>query len=391
MKLNELPPAGLSRVLRGALILGLAAGLSGCGAIALESMTGAVPSISNPFASKPPGEAMDVTMFVASTRPAARNNIRRAGEEGNAHFAMAMVSVPPGHQAGAVEQPSFGKAQAGKHFVVMLDRAISREEFGRSIATNLSGRVGSNRDVLVFVHGFNTGLEEARFRLAQIVADGRFGGVPVLFTWPTRGDITAYAADKDSATASRDALSRTLLELAGTPGVGRIHVLAHSMGGWLAMEGLREAAISGHPNLDGRLGEVMLAAPDIDLSVFRQQMAKLDGARVSVFTSANDRALSLSSFIARDRPRVGAMNPANANDRNALKRLGVTIYDVSGAQGGGFIGHDVYADAPSVIRVIGAQLGRSRADDSGVSSVLGSNDVRPHGPDISAEPLAPPQ
>ena len=40
------------------------------------------------------------------------------------------------------------------------------------------------------------------------------------------------------------------------------------------METLRALAISGHPDLDGRLGQVMLANPDIDLSVFRQQVSR---------------------------------------------------------------------------------------------------------------------
>lgn len=381
------PTHAARRLSRAIAVMLVSGGLAGCGAAAFETVSAAIPSVPNPFGSRAPQQATEVLMFVASTRPV-RNNIRRGGEEGSAHFAQTMVSVPPGHAAGAIEQPTFGKADPAKHFAVTLDRSISREEFNRTIATNLSGRVGSNRDVLVFIHGYNTGLEEARFRLAQIVADGQFGGVPVLFTWPSRGEITAYAADKESATASRDSLTRMLMDLAQSPSVGRVHVLAHSMGAWLAMEGLREAAISGQPNLGGRLGEVMLAAPDIDLAVFRQQMAKLNGARVSVFVSANDRALSLSSLIARDRPRVGAMNPTNDADRNALKRLGVTIYDVSGATSStNFIGHDVYADAPGVIRIIGAQLGRARPEDAGTTSVLGSKDVRPSGPEIAAEPL----
>ena len=377
------------RAARFAAIASMAAAIAGCSASALD-FRASMPEVSNPFASKPTRDPLQVAMFVASTRPDARTNIRRVGGEGSAHFSTATISVPPGHRAGAIEEPSFGKADPAKHFALLSDRPMSGETFRNQIATHLSGRVGSNRDVLVFVHGYNTGFSEARMRLAQIVADGRFGGVPVLFTWPTKGEITAYLSDKDNATASRDALAKLFEDLAQIPDVGRVHVLAHSMGGWLAMEGLREAGIAGHPGLDGKLGEVMLAAPDIDLAVFRQQMAKIGKAHVSVFVSSNDRALSLSSLIARDRPRVGAMNPRNEGERLELKRLGVTIYDVSGARGG-FIGHDVYADAPQVIRLIGSELGRSREDDSQVSAVLGSPDARPSGPEVAAQELAPPE
>ena len=109
---------------------------------------------------------------------------------------------------------------------------------------NLSGRVGSNRDVLLFVHGFNNSLNDARLRLTQIVADASFGGVPVVFSWPSRREFLAYGGDREIATASRDSLEQVIRGLAAAPGVERVHVLAHSMGTWLAMESLRQIAIS---------------------------------------------------------------------------------------------------------------------------------------------------
>ena len=39
--------------------------------------------------------------------------------------------------------------------------------------------------------------------------------------------------------ASRDALEHVLRSLAAEPDVGKVHVLDHSMGSWLAMEALR--------------------------------------------------------------------------------------------------------------------------------------------------------
>ena len=164
----------------------------------------------------------------------------------------------------------------------------------------------------MFVHGFNTSFEEARDRAAQITADSRFGGVAVLFTWPTKHELFGYVSDKDSATASRDALQNLLQDVSATPGVGKIHVLAHSMGGWLAMEALRQASIAGNRDLSGHLGEVMLASPDIDMDVFAAQMKYIRPAKVTVFATANDRALSLSSAIAQSRQRVGAINPVQA-------------------------------------------------------------------------------
>jgi esterase/lipase superfamily enzyme len=160
-----------------------------------------------------------------------------------------------------------------------------------------------------------------------------------------------------------------LQDLAKTPGLGRIHILAHSMGCWLTMEALREIAIAGDRDLGGHLGEVMLAAPDIDMDVFAKQMARIEPAKVTVFATANDRALSLSSFIADARPRVGAIDPSKPKDRAALEKLGAKVYDLSSFSDG-LIGHGVYADAPDVIHAIGAQLTAPRAQDVNTVSVI---------------------
>lgn len=333
------------------LACALAASLAGCVSATLAD----VSPTSSLFGRGEKLEPLQLNLFVASTRPPPGQSA--ASADGRAHFAMNMISIPPGHKAGQIELPNWGKASPKSHFVVTYERGMGEGEFMSEIASHISGRVGADRDVLVFVHGFNTSYDEARLRLAQIVADGRFGGVPVLFTWASASQFLAYEGDKQSATIARDAFVELLANLGKTPGVGRVHVLAHSMGGWLAMETLRQNAIAGNPTLNGRLGEVMLAAPDIDIAVFRQQMARLQGARISVFATPDDRALNLSSRLAGLRPRLGAIDPAKSADRAELQRMGVRIYDLSQFSGG-FIRHGVYADAPSVIRTIGAELTR---------------------------------
>ena len=202
--------------------------------------------------------------------------------------------------------------------------------------------------MLVYVHGFNTSFEEARLRAAQIAYDSGFGGVTILFTWPSQSQLLGYVSDKDSATASRDALQDLLTTVSETPGVGKIHVLAHSMGGWLAMEALRQEAIAGKRTLDGHLGEVMLASPDIDMEVFAAQMAKLKPANVTVFATNKDRALSLSSAIAESRVRIGAIDPDNAADRAKIEALGAKVYDLNDFSDG-FIDHGAYAVTPQVL------------------------------------------
>ena len=365
--------------------------LGGCVTDKVSEVTSSVGDV---FATAEPKASLRVPMFVVSTRKGKAGDPNELSD--GVRESLQTITVPPGHRAGEIERPSFGSDNPQKHFTVAAYRGLNDSDFLAELASHLSGRTGSNRDVLLYVHGFNTSYDEARFRLAQVATDGRFGGVPVLFTWPASGSLFDYEAAKESASASRDALAQLMMQLSDVPDIGRIQIVAHSMGSWLTMEALRQDAIAGRPDLNGKLGEVMLAAPDIDLTVFRQQIAKLDPSHVSVLVSANDRALSISRRLAGDRPRVGALNPCDAADKAILDQLGVNVYDLS-SHSTGFVGHGTYANAPDVVRQIGAQIGEARVQDADVAAVLGDRPVDtrvvteplPPNPTVAAPPIVP--
>jgi len=314
-------------------------------------------------------------VFVASMRRGESGSSALKLSPDGARFSLATLTFPPRHQAGALEAPMFGSPNPNEHIVIAGRRELDPDEFHAELASHVSGRVGVNRDVLVYVHGFNTSFDEARLRAAQIAYDSGFGGVTVLFTWPSQSQLLGYVSDKDSATASRDSLQDLLTTLSETPGVGKIHVLAHSMGGWLAMEALRQEAIAGKRTLDGHLGEVMLASPDIDMEVFAAQMSKLRPAAVTVFATNKDRALSLSSAIADSRVRIGAINPDDVADREKIEALGAKVYDLNSFSDG-FIDHGAYAVTPQVLAAIGAGMRTPRPEDANkVSSIDATGDA----------------
>ncbi|THD44448.1 MAG: alpha/beta fold hydrolase [Bradyrhizobium sp.] len=360
-------------------LLGLTApALSGCELDLSGALGGPNAAISS--------TAQPVQLFIASTRKGEHGAAAQTLSGDGVHYALDILTIPPGHRAGSVEEPMWGAANARDHIVLAEERTLDADEFANELASHVSGRIGVNRDVLVFVHGFNTPLDEARQRAAQIVADSRFGGVAVLFTWPTKHELFGYVSDKDKATASRDALQTLLHDISATPGVGQVHVLAHSMGGWLAMEALRQEAIAGDRDLAGHLGEIMLASPDIDMDVFAAQMARLRPAKVTVFATANDRALSISSALAESRLRVGAINAAKSEDRERLEALGAKVYDLSKFSDG-FIDHGAYADAPDVLHAIGAQMATPRPQDANAMSSLDATGyIDPNAPAPAASP-----
>jgi len=374
------------RAARLSLAFGAALGVSACIGPDMSEIGDYGASLS-PFAFHAvPQNPRPVQIFIASTRKGESGAAARE-QAPEAHFALATMTIPPGHRAGSIEGPLWGKPNGRNDIVVAGERQLDGDEFRAELASHVSGRIGVNRDILVFVHGFNTSFDEVRSRAAQIVADAHFGGVAVLFTWPSRSDLFGYVSDKDSATASRDALQALLRDLGQTPGVGKIHVLGHSMGGWLTMEALRASAIAGDRDLGGRLGNVILASPDIDMTVFASQMARIRPANVTVFATPNDRALSLSSMIASSRQRVGAIDASKPEDRAEIESLGAKVVDITRyADADRFISHAVFANSPEVLSEIGSRIAAPRAEDANTVSVIDATKYQ----DPDASPAAPP-
>jgi esterase/lipase superfamily enzyme len=208
---------------------------------------------------------------------------------------------------------------------------------------------------MVFVHGYNTGFDDAVYRLTQIVHDSGYPGTPVLFSWASGAKTTDYVYDKESASVARDQLEVTLRMLAQT-GARRIDIVAHSMGTWVTMETLRQLAITGDRDLGGKLGDVVLASPDIDVDVFKSQMRRYGKPDRPFFLllSADDRALRLSGMLAGNK-RVG-----DFGDPAELADLGVVAVDISHEKGGDSLNHTKFADNPALVKLLGQRL---REDD----------------------------
>ena len=72
-----------------------------------------------------------------------------------------------------------------------------------SLDLALAEKPESDREVLVFVHGYNTNFSEAVLRVTQFVNDTGFKGVPILFSWASRGNTMDYVYDINSVLQAR--------------------------------------------------------------------------------------------------------------------------------------------------------------------------------------------
>ena len=262
-----------------------------------------------------------VPILVATTRQKSTtaSGVWFGGERGAAtSYASVVVSIPPdaARKIGDVQWPTSSPGDPSRDFVTVSADYIDKKAFAAAIAAEAK-RTGLSK-VLVFVHGFNNRFDEALYRFAQIHHDAKAPSIPVLFTWPSRGDmrLRSYAYDRDSATYSRDALEELLDILASFPNINEVAILAHSMGNWLVLEALRGrslrmAKVTGKAKVD-KLKNAMLVAPDVDVDVFRTQIQRMGTNRPKflLFVSQDDGALKASRFIGGDVQRLGDVDPA---------------------------------------------------------------------------------
>ncbi|MDX8522319.1 alpha/beta hydrolase [Mesorhizobium dulcispinae] len=293
-------------------------------------------------------------IFVATTRQQATKDPRQVFDGDRSlttSYARVDVTVPKVHQVGAIERAK-GSADSNpaKQFTATdVVHYGDAQQFAKAVGANIA--ISGDR-ALVFVHGFNNGFDDGVYRLTQIAHDTNYPGTPVLFSWASSGKTTGYIYDKDSSTAARDDLEATLRMLAKTKAKS-IDIIAHSMGTWLTMEALRQLAITGDRDLNGKLGYVILASPDIDVDVFKKQMIRYGKPNkpFAILLSGDDRALKLSSFISGDKPRVG--DYGNAAD---LASYGVVVADLTNTKGGDRLNHAKFADNPVLVQLLGDRL-----------------------------------
>lgn len=273
--------------------------------------------------------ASEQTLLVATTRqrdtaPDTYFNGERS--EKLVDFAAATVSVPPTHKAGEIEWPSSPPGNPNTDFVVRSAAYIEGEDaFLRKLNAQISALPPKEQNITLFIHGYNTNFPESLFRITQIVHDNKGGEVPVLFSWASGGQLQDYVYDLNSAAIARDALEKTLVLLARSK-AKRILILAHSMGNYLLMEMAARLTPENRRLIDKKLQMVVMAAPDIDIDLFKSNLKRIGKAKQPyvLVLSKDDRALRLSRTIAGGKDRLGAYS----NDTE-LADLGAIVFDLT--------------------------------------------------------------
>ncbi|MEP2703395.1 MAG: alpha/beta hydrolase [Roseibium sp.] len=295
------------------------------------------------------------TIYIATTRAKADDpEVLFTGERKplSLNFAKVDVYVPPNHKVGYVERPSSVPPDPKKDFVILEPEIFAdKTPFKASLNRDLKTRSRDQREVLLFVHGYNTDLVDAVLRIAQFKHDSGFTGIPVLFTWASRGKTLDYVYDLNSALHARDDLLTTADVVAST-GLSGLNIVAHSMGNLLTVEAMRQDQLLGSFNNSGKIRTIVLASADIDADVFVKQLQPFPktARKFYVLISENDKALAFSRRIAGGIDRVGD------ESGDELVKLGVKVIDLSKVDDTSSLNHSKFADSPEIVQLIGRRM-----------------------------------
>ena len=315
------------------------------------------------------------------------------GDRGELTRGICDVTVPDSHHTGLVERPNLLRFEfredQSEHIVLTSAVELSDSEFDRKLSQTLE--LTSERDLLVFIHGFNVDFEEAVQRTAQIAVDLPFEGVPICYSWPSQGTLLGYSIDENNSEWTIPHLKQFLLELANSSGAKSINVVAHSMGNRVMTAAMQQINMELAADAPLPFDRIVLAAPDVDADRFRRDFAPalLNVAKqVTLYASSDDRALIASK-------RVHGYPRAGESGANIVIVPGIETIDVSGIDLS-LLGHSYYGDSEPLLRdLFGVVRARLLAPQrqSLVSRRLGELvywQLAQH-PDTAANQLAPNQ
>jgi esterase/lipase superfamily enzyme len=209
------------------------------------------------------------------------------------------------------------------------------------------------------VHGVNTEFNDAALNLADVWHFTGRHGVPIFYSWPAANKgMFGYFKDRESGEFSIYHVKETIRTLASTPGLNKLHIIAHSRGTDIVTTALRELVIEfraagKNPRDVLKIENLILAAPDLDFGVVRQRLIAekfgLAIGQLTVYMNQDDGALGLSQFLMAGL-RFGKLSQVDLsdNDRIIFEQVkNVNFVSVEGISS--FLGHSYYRNHPGVL------------------------------------------
>jgi esterase/lipase superfamily enzyme len=264
--------------------------------------------------------------------------------ENKIEYGIVNVAIPFRHEIGKIELPHWWKPwdknDTSKYFQITDIKFLESEIFFQQLKDIINS--STNKDAFIFIHGYNNSFNDAAFRTAQLAFDLGFKGAPIFYSWPSKGKPAQYIADENDNEWTIPHLKKFIVDIVNKTHSQKVNIIAHSMGNRALVKALKDIELE---NKDVKFNQIILAAPDIDASIFKRDIAPkivTTAERITIYSSSNDKALALSKDIHHYR-RAGE----SGSDISSIK--GIETIDASKLNTDDLLQHSYFAQSGSII------------------------------------------
>lgn len=312
-------------------------------------------------------------VFVATHRMTDDKGWYSAKRSPDVGYTEIAVSIPPNRKRGDIAL-GYKEPDPAKHFTIAARQDLDgRDTFRRDLSRHIASRPRGDREVTIYIHGYNNSFLDGVYRSAQLMHDFELPGTVVHYSWPSAANPLGYTYDRDSVLFARDGLEQLLRDVKAA-GPTRIILIGHSLGTMLMMETLRQIEI-GSPGWSKRnLNGVVLISPDLDVELFKTQASRFKALPqpFAIFVSERDKALMLSARINGVQQRLG-----NLTSAEELGDYPITLVDVTEFTKEAATSHFTAGTSPTLIALLrqSADLDRAFQRDTAGKTGLMSGTV----------------
>jgi esterase/lipase superfamily enzyme len=216
------------------------------------------------------------------------------------------------------------------------------------------------KEAFIFIHGYSNTFEDPMYVMAGLWHFIGRQGVPIVYTWPSGGKspMQGYTYDRESCEFTSYHLKVFLTVLAECPDLQKIHIISHSRGTDVATTAIGELfneirAAHKSPREELKIGNLIVAAPDVDMEVAIQRFATkrlaLDMDRITMYVSNSDRAMEISDWLFSSGRRLGQLRVEDIPDyiKKSMKYMD-RVQIINAKVSTDFIGHSYFHASPAV-------------------------------------------
>ena len=256
----------------------------------------------------------------------------------------------------------------------------AHEAAKRALQAEVARRLASSprKEVVLFVHGVANTFQDAALTMGELCHFLGREFVCGIFTWPAageRGMLFGYEVDYESSLFAAEHLRKTIRAIAGTAGLQRIHLVAHSRGTDVLVTAVADLGFEAYMQQSDvarryKIGNIVLIAPDLDPDVAVAKIFKvlsdpdipygsapkpnvvlerMPGFHLTLYVSPEDKALATSGWLFGSIVRLGRIHEAMFKPEQFEYERRVGIVDVIQVQGKtDLFGHSYFVSNPGV-------------------------------------------